>query len=112
LSSRGAEAPQRYYEEGKEYSATEDVKLGGSGALQRGCANFAMTEFYEVGLAPARYPWAPLAEIGCLEGYYLTFPRFLIIPIDRDLPHGPRTSRLGQGDIYAAAICLGSSRSR
>src|SRR5215208_2526549 len=33
---------------GREYSAAEDVKLGGSGALDRGCANFAMTEFSEV----------------------------------------------------------------
>ena len=48
MSSRGAEAPQRYYEEGREYSAKEDVNLGGSGALDRGCANFAFTEFSEV----------------------------------------------------------------
>src|SRR5215208_2436743 len=33
---------------GREYSSKEDVKLGGSGALDRGCANFAMTEFSEV----------------------------------------------------------------
>jgi hypothetical protein len=53
LSSREAEAPQRYYEEGREYSAKEDVNLGGSGVLDRGCANFAMTEFYEVQLREA-----------------------------------------------------------
>src|SRR5215203_508393 len=29
---------------GREYSAKEDVNLGGSGALDRGCANFALTE--------------------------------------------------------------------
>jgi hypothetical protein len=32
---------------GREYSAKEDVNLGGSGTLDRGCANFAFTEFSE-----------------------------------------------------------------
>jgi hypothetical protein len=41
--------------------------------------NFAVTEFYEVRMSPAQHPWAPLAEIGGLKGYYLTFPGFLII---------------------------------
>ena len=51
-------------------------------------ANFALTEFSEVRISPAQHPWAPLAEIGGLEGYYLTFPGFLIIALWGPLPLG------------------------
>jgi hypothetical protein len=58
-------------------------------------------EFSEVRVAPVQHLWAAPAEIGCLEGYYLTSPRFLIKPIGRALrrggswPIGPEESRFG-----------------
>src|SRR5215218_3695440 len=48
-------------------------------------ANFRFTEFSQVRVAPVQRPCASLAEIGFLEGYYLTFPR---------LPHNTHRTRL------------------
>jgi hypothetical protein len=45
-------------------------------------------EFSEVRIVPAQRLWASVAAIGCLEGHYLAFSRFLIIPIGRALPQG------------------------
>jgi hypothetical protein len=36
-------------------------------ALKRNYANFVLTEFYEVRIAPAQRLWASLAAIGCLR---------------------------------------------
>jgi hypothetical protein len=44
--------------------------------------------FSEVRIAPVQHLCASLAELGCLEGYDLTRPDFLIIPLGRALSHG------------------------
>src|SRR5215218_4640722 len=71
-------------------------------------------EFSEVRIAAVQHPWASLAQIGCLEGYYLDFPDFLIIRYGPrrggSWPIGPvrNAARFGLGQIIPK--CLRSVR--